>query len=411
MAQKADFCCRTGSVKEGTCDPYTPNMTGVHAQRYTLLAGSVLTLLSCSYVLVSAWRNPLLRKRRPGSLLFWRSVGHLGLSLTIIGNDIINYPRGDFPEAAALMQAVNFSGVREDFPDTVAGGYDGCKWMSFFVQFFTLFAEAWYAAITIDLLLNLCSSPFGSQSLRFKGYSVGAIAVSFITAYVLITGQCDPADEGCDALENNTDEDWGSSCIVMRHICWYKRFAVPTAGRSFIKRVGWWYYYFWVYPFYALGGISLFLQRWQLRKGIPKTMEIRERQLEYGFKLVLIFTVWAFCFVAFFLTLEYMMRTRPDNQETPNVVDVTVVMRAIFALWFGARGVFDGLVWLIVVVPLAKASGFTVQPWWEPRAKKGRGRQESLARRELLPLPRPRHALRLSSPRLREMQLSCGVAV
>ena len=397
MAQKADFCCRTGSVKEGTCDPYTPNMTGVHAQRYTLLAGSVLTLLSCCYVLVSAWRNPLLRKRRPGSLLFWRSVGHLGLSLTIIGYDIFNYGfrAADFPDAAALMQAVNFSGARDDFPN-IAGGYGGCQRMSFFVQFFTLFAEAWYAAITADLVLNLFSSPFGSQSLRFKGYIVGAIAVSFITAYVLVTGQCDPADEGCDALENFTDEDWGNSCIVMRHICWYKRFAVPTAGRSFTKRVGWWYYYFWVYPFYALGGISLFLQRWQLRKGIPKTMEIRERQLEYGFKLVLIFTVWAFCFVAFFLTLEYMMRTRPDNQETPNVVDVTVVMRAIFALWFGARGVFDGLVWLIVVVPLAKASGFTVQPWWEPRAKKGRGRQESLARRELLPLPRPRHALRLS---------------
>ena len=398
MAQKADFCCRTGSVQEGTCDPYSPNMTGVHAQRYTLLAGSVLTLLSCSYVLVSAWRNPLLRKRRPGSLLFWRSVGHLGLSLTIIGNDIYNYEiAGDFPEAPALMQAVNFSGVREEFPDTVAGGYDGCQWMSFFVQFFTLFAEAWYAAITADLVLNLFSSPFGSQSLRFKGYSVGAIAVSFITAYVLITGQCDPADEGCDALENFTDEDWGNSCIVMRHICWYRSFGVPTGGTflGFFKRIGYRYYYAWVYPFYFLGLLSLGLQRWQLRKGIPKTLEIRQRQLEYGFKLVLIFTVWLFCFVAFFLTLEYMMRTRPDNQETPNVVDVTVVMRAIFALWFGARGAFDGLVWLIVVVPLAKASGFTVRPWWEPRAKKGRGRQESLARREGHPpsLPRSRHAL------------------
>ena len=91
MSSDGDFC-----INPETSLPWPPNMELVNAQRWALLTGCILSALSAGYVLLSYKHNPVLR-RRPGSLLFWRTVCNLGFCLTVIINDIGYAVRGDFP--------------------------------------------------------------------------------------------------------------------------------------------------------------------------------------------------------------------------------------------------------------------------------------------------------------------------
>ncbi len=216
-----------------SCD--RPILPQVEWQRWWLLAGCILSLVSGVYVCVSYWRNPALR-RRPGSLLFYRTLCNLGFAMVIILNEILYAARRDFPTAECLTN--DRLGA-----DCVAGGETGCRTMAFFVQWFLLAGESYYFAITLDLLANLFLSPFGSQSFRQTVYHCATIGASTILATALVLSG-----------------SWGPSCVVLRHVCWLKRFGVPGVSVT-AARGGYVFYYFPTTLYYVSGVVAWLVAR------------------------------------------------------------------------------------------------------------------------------------------------------
>ena len=57
--------------------------------------------------------------------------------------------------------------------------------MSFAMQWFALGAESYYFVLSIDLLLNLVLSPFGSPTSRTKYYHIFVVFTSTASAIAL----------------------------------------------------------------------------------------------------------------------------------------------------------------------------------------------------------------------------------
>ncbi len=214
-------------------------LSQVEWQRWWLLAGCILSAISGVYVCVSYWRNPPLR-RRPGSLLFYRTLCNLGFALVIIVNEILYAARRDFPTEECLTNPVLGA-------DCVAGGATGCRTTAFFVQWFLLAGESYYFAITLDLLANLFLSPFGSQSFRQTVYHCASVGVSTVLATGLVLSG--DAEDG----------SWGPSCVVLRHVCWLKRFGVPGVSTSAMG--GWAFYYIPTTLYYVSGIVAWLVAR------------------------------------------------------------------------------------------------------------------------------------------------------
>lgn len=227
---RSDYC-----INEEDGQPWPPNMNLVYWQRWTLLAGCILSALSGVYVCVSYWRNPPLR-RRPGSLLYYRTLCNLGFAVVIIFNEVLYALRGDFPNEECLTNLDGGLGA-----DCVAGGPGSCRFMAFCVQWFLFAGESYYFAITLDLLANLCLSPFGSQSFRLTVYHCATILLSTVLALGLVRG-------------DYQDGSWGPSCVVLRHVCWIKRFGVP--GISSSLRGGYLFYYLPTTLYYVSGVLA-----------------------------------------------------------------------------------------------------------------------------------------------------------
>lgn len=232
----ADYC-----INEEDGLPWPPNMELVSWQRWWLLAGCMLSALSGVYVCLSYWRNPPLR-RRPGSLLYYRTLCNLGFAVVIILNEILYAARSDFPTEECLTDQGGGLGA-----DCVAGGEVGCRTTAFFVQWFLLAGESYYFAITVDLLANLFLSPFGSQSFRLTVYHCTTIGLSTVLAASLVLSG--DAESG----------SWGPSCVVLRHVCWLKRFGVPGVSTSL--RGGYWFYYIPTTLYYVSGVVA-----WQVAR-------------------------------------------------------------------------------------------------------------------------------------------------
>lgn len=162
--------------------------------------------------------------------------------------------------------------------------------------------------------------------------------------------------------------------------------------------------------------------RRSLSKGLPRTFDVRKRQLEAGRRLVTTLTFFLVTLAAFLYVLVYLVAT--DDRESQEWQDETFWcamngmppklprvarfslsgytcdpwihgrMRVIFAFWIGSSGLWNFAVWVrqfagssptksctswsvrdtasslrwvdqvTVVVPLARRNGVEIRPWW-----------------------------------------------
>eukprot|EP01048_Picozoa_sp_COSAG05_P005181 COSAG05_NODE_301_length_11860_cov_30.927812_8_plen_626_part_00 len=331
------------------------DMDNVRQQRWALLGGAVTTFLSTGYILLSYNNNKRLR-RRPGSILCWRAACNMGFSAAVILNEVGYAIRGDFPSADCLDGRAQpdptwdppalqcGQGLDPAIPcpsDCVCGTRQNCRAMSFAMQWFALGVESYYFVLSIDLLLNLVLSPFGSPTSRTKYYHIFVVFTSTASAIALSAGQ-----------------SWGPSgaesapgTYQMMHVCWMKAFSIRKADIANRFWTGWGYMYAPAAGYYLFGVLVLVYCWWWLRRGIPQTLKVRQRQMVAGTKLVVVLTVYlASLFIVF--------------NEILNNQDVLWV-KVFFAAWFGARGIADAFVWLLVVVPAAvERDGRDLTPWW-----------------------------------------------
>jgi hypothetical protein len=125
--------------------PPPVNMNSVYAQRWSLLAGCVLSSINILYILYTYVHDKRLH-RRPGSLLVWRALHNLGWCMVIILNEV-HYAIKGFPSQTCL---------ESDSPrECVTGSAEVCRASAVLLQIFALCAESYYFMISIDLFLNL----------------------------------------------------------------------------------------------------------------------------------------------------------------------------------------------------------------------------------------------------------------
>lgn len=79
-------------------------------------------------------------------------------------------------------------------------------------------------------------------------------------------------------------------------------------------------------------------------------------------RLVFTFTLFLLVLFVFFNILMQVQK----QQELESVEDNTTTfwLRVVFALWLGGSGIWNAIVWLTVVVPLAERNGAVIRPWY-----------------------------------------------
>ena len=139
----------------------------------------------------------------------------------------------------------------------------------------------------------------------------------------------------------DTDQSWGPSRVLMRHLCWNKSFGqLGTASRNLWS--GWGFFYT---PTLFYYGTSIVIMVWTvcaLSRGLPRTLEIRKRRINDGQKLVTVFTLYLLSGFFLFVTVMYVT----DSADT----STGITMKCIFAFWMGARGLPDIVCWRLVVI-------------------------------------------------------------
>jgi hypothetical protein len=277
------------------------DMTSVCRQRWALLAGASASTLSTCYVMASYATQRRLR-RRPGSLLFWRSACNLAFSLTIISQDLSYWANdGDsnysFPDQACLDSRKPASGFEPGprgtlrDPRSCVGGvvphvdhiyrpyHSGCVLTAWWIQFFALGAESWYFLISVDLLANLVTSPFGSPDRRQRWYHLFVVVTGFITCLLLVK-------DGEVANFGPAGSDAAPGTYLIMHICWQREFGVMG------ENSGWTFFYPFTVFYYSFA-LCVMLYSWHvLRRGIAETYQVRQRQMKVGQKLVGILTLY-----------------------------------------------------------------------------------------------------------------------
>ena len=353
----------SGSGSAAWSIPDAVPLSDARLQRWALLAGALVTCVSTLAVLASYRRNKQLRVR-PGSLLAWRAAFNFGFAAVVVCNDVGYAVRGDFPDrhcleevAAQLVPANTTHGATG--LDCVCGGRSQCRLMSFFVQLFMLGSEACYFAISIDLMGTVYRSPFEKDRLG-AGLRVLIVVISLFFATKLVM------DGNKDAVSSpETRTAWGPSPNLMSHVCWMKRFGVvgrdewadhdhdPSVITKYFAfgnaRGGWQYLYGPLLVFYSCGVLVLCYTQYWLRKGIPKTFKVRQRQLSTGSKLVFTYTVyWTLLFICYRSTMRTSHAILHDQ-----IRPWRRAVQLVFAASLGAKGFCDALVWQVVVVPAA----------------------------------------------------------
>eukprot|EP01043_Picozoa_sp_COSAG02_P004985 COSAG02_NODE_132_length_34701_cov_707.955234_21_plen_1515_part_00 len=356
-----------------------------NAQHYPLAVGVILSLLSNFYILYTWTFNSKLRRPTITSLICLAATIELVYCVALLMQEVsfripnqpctnvVTHGGGgggevyfeDCEPVSQLYgwpnwQAVNTSnqgeidyrnGKRSRIAGQRGSAINYCKPMSFLFQLTWTASDSVYFMITVDLFLNLVSSPFGSTSKRWFLYHGWTWGVSFLFAILLMLS-----------------EDWGvSQESILEDFCWNVNFGHHSllqsdkADRSnypglqiAVYCVSGGYY-----------GLSLLMAAYAqciIRRGnLPEGLkEARLESIKIGTFVTALCASWLlFVGVLYFCvmdvatsqvtdlkTLSYGLRDYP-TEEQHHVATKTWVK--IWAFVWGARNVINLIVWRYVI--------------------------------------------------------------
>jgi hypothetical protein len=355
-----------------------------NAQHYPLALGVILSLLSNLYILYTWTFNAKLRRPTITSLLCLAAVIELVFCVALLMQEI----SFRIPNPPCALQTTKSAGQQDvDFPscdpisvfkgwpswdavqianhqehlyrtdvnaERAGPGQRGqavnyCQPMSFLFQLTWTASDSVYFMITVDLFLNLVTSPFGGTSKRWIFYHGWTWGISLLSAVLLMVSG-----------------DWGvSQDSLLEDFCWNVNFG----HRSLLWNAGsekplsnWPWFQVTVYVVsasYYLGSlvIAIFAQ-WKIRRGnLPEGLrEARLESIRIGTIVTAACALWLLLVGALYFfvmwkvehskitdmtTLEYGLRDYPEDDTRGWVM--------LWAFVWGSRNVINFFVWRFVI--------------------------------------------------------------
>ena len=381
------------------CDVYLPCDTTrcparpdyIHnTQHYPLLAGVTLSMLSNTYVVYTWAFNSKLRRPTITSLIALAAIIEMVFCIALIlqevsfrvpnspcieetrassfGNDVF-FPPCDpisafhgwptWASVDAANQAELSFRTKPEVKERPAAGQrgaavNGCQAMSFIFQLTWTASDSVYFMVTIDLLANLYTSPFGSTTKRWIFYHGWTWTISITFAILLMVSG-----------------DWGvSQESLLEDFCWHVSFGHHTLtnvdkqledqGKTKSNWPWWQWLVYGTSLFYYVTSlcIAAFAQ-WKIRRGnLPEGLkQARLKSIEIGTKVTAFCAGWLLAgFVFYWCVMEYSNNQKITRLDTLRLGlrDYEQDCRLIVVIWafvWGARNVVNFLVWRIVVQP------------------------------------------------------------
>ena len=346
-----------------------------NSQHFPMLLGVLVSFVGNCQVLFSFSFNKALQQRNITALLAWAAAVELVYCLCfmlqelafripedvcILGEDAKTTMDGqlDYSDCPTLSQYTGWPTWAQVESarrlSTLHGGVDGdrgsainnCAAMSVLFQLTWTATDSFFFMITIDLLLNLLTSPFGSTRKRFFFYHGWTWAVSiFLAVSLYISG------------------DWGVSFdSILEDFCWHRNFgranetSAPNSNEYLtgngILNGNLVYGLSFLYNLVALL-VSLYSYL-KLRTLTPGQREVREGSIKEGIMVTLACALW--WVVLFGIVYRLVLRQSPAivaatrMQAAPT--DYALGDRVWVVMWafvVGARNAITPLVWQLVV--------------------------------------------------------------
>ena len=205
-----------------------------NAQHNPMIIGLLVSLFSNMYVIKSYLFDDKLRKATITTLLMWASLVELLFCICMLAQElsfrIPNAPcleniHSNCEAPSSIYSWPTWSNVENTWAQThrstdtrAEGGRGGainhCKLMSFIFQLSWTASDNYYFMISIDLLMNMYSTPFGSTKKRLWWYHSITLTLAFGFAFALLASG-----------------DWGvSHDTLLEDFCWNVNFGRPSTN-------------------------------------------------------------------------------------------------------------------------------------------------------------------------------------
>lgn len=166
-----------------------------------LLAGSVITLLSCASVVYTFLTRPTWRKH-PNPIIFFRSLCDIGLVSVLLISELYKCAKGDCSQSLTGAS---------------------CSSTAALTQFFLWSSESWFFVMAIDMLSSL-QSPFTDYKRNVRRYH----------GYVWMTGECltvcDTSPHACSADADFVFQHWRRPLFSFPSRTFPASLSLATAG-------------------------------------------------------------------------------------------------------------------------------------------------------------------------------------
>ncbi len=346
-----------------------------NAQHIPLLLGVFLSFLGNGYVLYTYSFDSTLQKATITKLLSCASVVELIKSASLLAQEMLFriprqpcYPTLDTDGNGVLdagdcapppqwhdwptwKQVEEFS-VRtthsnllgQPFENGQRGGAVAlCEEMSFIYQFTWTAYDSYFWMITVDLVLNLYTSPFGAQK-RWHFYHGWTLTFSLVLSVWLIAVG-----------------DWGVSYdSILEDFCWNVNWGQPglisgsttSFSNSHILMPTVYGLSAFYYLTSLIGAVVAYCKVGKLTQGLR---EAREDSIKEGGQVVFLFSAWQLCFCCLYFWVLHQTHDivkRVNWQKGPRQYsqeDEPIVW--IWAFVLGARNCINFVVWKFVVIP------------------------------------------------------------
>jgi GTPase SAR1 family protein len=347
-------------------------------QHYPMILGAVLALMGNTHVITSFVVDPRLRKLTVSSLLVWAAFVECIFCVCLLAQELsfripnepclpekdvnadnildyedcestrsIFHSWRDWPtweaveEAADSERIMQLDGGGGHFGGQRGGAINWCRHVSFVFQLAWIASTSFYAMISLDLLLDLVSSPFREERRRWRLYHGWTWGVSVTSAVLLLWSG-----------------DWGVSAeSVLEDFCWNVNFGRKgitndeTSNWPVAQQVS--YYLPMVYL--GLSFLIVTFTRLKIALAGQQLGALREGvRSRVAFFLSLWWLLLYYCYQQVVLNAQPSITKSILMKDGPIGYDYTTwdaYIVAAFAFVVGAKSLVIFLVWCLVVVP------------------------------------------------------------
>ena len=351
-----------------------------NAQHLPMIFGLVLSFLSNGYVLYTYFFDTKLQQATITQLLMWASLIEMvfcvcmllqELSFHIPNNPcIFDYAGHNCEKVSSFLAWPTWENVATSFYSTLAPAtadsgsrnrgvaINFCQPMSFIFQLTWTASDCFYFMISVDLMLNLYSSPFGSTQKRMRYYQLFTWTLSFSFAFFLMyTG------------------DWGvSHDSLLEDFCWNVNFGRQMQNETFFHKIeGYSNYPYFMTVVYGLSVTfymsSFFIAIVAICKVNSLSLgqqQARGKTIAEGRDVVLASAGWLLAWALFykFVVLaqtEHIVQSIlvfPKDESAPKPIYPTEYQipwhKHLVQMWaflVGGRNVINFIIWRFIVIP------------------------------------------------------------